>query len=132
MSSCGRVDVDIDVKEEPRARGGCLCGAVQFAIQGPLRDVIVCHCIFCRRATTHVGAYTACSVDDLKLKKGRKLRWYKSSPKAKRGFCSACGSSLFWQPEPPTHIAIAAGSLDEPTGLRIKEEICLAQKGDYY
>jgi hypothetical protein len=31
-----------------------------------------------------------------------------------------------------THISISAGSLDRPTGLKVKEHIFLAQKGDYY
>jgi hypothetical protein len=49
-----------------------------------------------------------------------------------RGFCNKCGSALFWEPTPATHISISAGSLNPPTGLRIKEQIFLAQKGDYY
>ena len=31
-----------------------------------------------------------------------------------------------------THISISAGSLDRPTGLKVKDHIFLAQKGDYY
>jgi hypothetical protein len=81
---------------------------------------------------THVGAYTACAVSDLEIENTRKLRWYRSSPKARRGFCSKCGSALFWEPTPGTDISISAGSLNAPTGLKIKEHHCVAQKGDYY
>ena len=116
----------------PRATGSCLCGAVRYRVMGPLRDVVVCHCAFCRRMHTHVGAYAACAAGDLRVASTRSLRWYRASPRARRGFCGKCGASLFWEPASGTHISIAAGSLNAPTGLRIVEQICLAQKGDYY
>ena len=119
-------------EERPRATGGCLCGGVRYEVHGPLRDVLVCHCMFCRRMNTHVGAYAACAPEDLKLVNSSKLRWYRSSPGARRGFCSKCGSALFWEPTPLTHVSISAGSLNAPTGLKVREHIFLAQKGDYY
>jgi len=115
-----------------RATGSCLCGAVRYRVHGPLRDVSVCHCRFCRRMSTHVGAYAACAIADLVIEDPRRLRWYQSSPGARRGFCSRCGSTLFWEPAARTHIAISAGSLNEPTDLKISGHIHLAQKGDYY
>lgn len=115
-----------------RATGGCLCGSVRFAVRGPLRDVLICHCQFCQRMHTHVGAYAACAVSDLEILGGRTLRWFRSSPGARRAFCHKCGSSLFFEPASLTHISISAGSLDRPTGLKILEHIFLMQKGDYY
>jgi hypothetical protein len=116
----------------PRATGSCLCGSIRFRVMGPLRDVRVCHCLFCRRAHSHVAAYTACAPGDLRLDSARTLRWYRTSPRARRGFCAKCGSSLLWEPASGEHIAIAAGSLNGPTGLRIAEHIHTEQKGDYY
>jgi hypothetical protein len=81
---------------------------------------------------THVGAYAACAPSDLRIIRARTLRWYRSSPGTRRGFCRKCGSSLFWEPTPAIHISISAGSFDQPTGLTVKEHIFLAQKGDYY
>jgi hypothetical protein len=112
--------------------GSCLCGSVRFSVRGRVRDVLVCHCAFCCRMNTHVGAYAACAPSDLKIESTRTLRWHRSSPRARRGFCSKCGSALFWKPTPVTHISIAAGSLDAPTGLTIEAHVCTAQKGDYY
>ena len=122
----------VDKIREPLATGSCLCGSIRFRVRGPLRDVLVCHCMFCRRMNTHVGAYTACAVSDLEIENTRTLRWHRASPRARRGFCSKCGSALFWEPTPLTHISIAAGSLNAPTGLKIQAHICLNQKGDYY
>ena len=40
-------------------RGGCLCGAVRYEAQGPLRPVVACHCDMCRRTSGHFAAATA-------------------------------------------------------------------------
>lgn len=105
--------------------GGCLCGAVRFSIAGPLRDVRVCHCAMCRRASTAVGAYTACASDAIAVR-GTKLRWYRSSPSARRGFCARCGSQLFWEPAHRQHISVSLGSLDDASRLPIGEHIFVA------
>lgn len=115
-----------------RHLGGCLCGAIRYEINGPLRSVINCHCGMCRRFHGHFGAYTAASRGDLTWSASSEPRWYQSSDSASRGFCPACGASLFWQRKNSGEIAIAAGSLDEPTGLKTAAHIFTAHKGDYY
>ena len=117
------------------ATGRCLCGAVRYEIRGTLRDVLICHCEECRRWHGHVSASTAASREDLVLHEQRGLRWIQSPHSdagARRGFCVECGSSLFWDaPGRPT-VSIAAGTLDEPTGLRIAAHWFVSQAGDYY
>ncbi|MBA2359422.1 MAG: GFA family protein [Actinobacteria bacterium] len=115
----------------PRAAGGCLCGAVRYQVNGPLRDVIFCHCTRCRRTHGHFAAYTACARDDLELVEQRSLRWYESDER-RRGFCNECGASLFWERAGRPTISISAGTLDEPTGLSPGEHIFVADAGDYY
>ncbi|CAM5768822.1 aldehyde-activating protein [Labrys miyagiensis] len=115
-----------------RATGGCLCGSVRYAIRGALRDVWACHCALCRRVHTYAGAYAACDPADLHMESDSKLSWYRSSPAARRGFCSECGSHLFWEGTAKGHVSVSAGSLDEPTGLRLVKHICTAEKGDFY
>lgn len=102
--------------------GSCLCGGVHFSISGSLRDVSTCHCAMCRRATTSVGAYTACASAAVTIT-GRKLRWYRSSPEAERGFCSRCGAQLFWRRLRSDAISVSAGSLDDLSGLTWGEHI---------
>ena len=112
--------------------GRCLCGAVRYHVSGPLRPVIYCHCDMCRRTTGHFGAFTACDRDSLHLEKADALKWYQSSPRARRGFCGVCGSILFWDAPATPSISIAAGSLSKPTGLRASEHIFTESAGDYY
>lgn len=114
------------------AHGRCLCGAVEYEIQGPLRPVIYCHCKMCRRSTGHFFAATACDRGALHLKSQEGLRWYQSSPSARRGFCERCGSQLFWDSKDASYVSILAGSLDSPTGLTGQEHIFVADAGDYY
>ena len=61
-----------------------------------------------------------------------KISWYASSEKVRRGFCSVCGSWLFWDPLFRDSIAIAMGIFDSPTGTRLGGHIFVADKGDYY
>jgi hypothetical protein len=116
----------------PRATGGCLCGAVRYELNGPLRDVVNCHCAQCRRTHGHFAAYTNTKRADLVLRESRGLRWYASSNRARRGFCAECGASLFWEPAGTEDTSVAAGTLDAPTGLETVANIYVAAKGDYY
>ena len=114
------------------ATGGCLCGAVRFEVNGPLRNVLICHCTLCRRTHGHVAAYTAAKREDVTMVSDRGLAWYRSSDRARRGFCRDCGSRLFWSADARPTISIAAGALDESTGLETIGHIFTASKGDYY
>jgi hypothetical protein len=113
-------------------KGGCLCGAVRYRIDGPLRDVVACHCTQCRRQSGHFGAYTSVPLERFSLEREAALSWYRSSGAAQRGFCRVCGSNLLWKEDAGNLIGITAGTLDGPTGLSIAEHIFCRDKGDYY
>lgn len=110
-------------------RGGCLCGAVRFVVDGPLRPVVACHCVQCRKTSGHYVAATSALRDGVRIE--GEVRWFQSSDTARRGFCPVCGSSLFWD-GPGSHLSIHAGALEAPTGLRLAGHIYCADKGDYY
>ncbi len=113
--------------------GGCLCGGVSYEIKGKLRDVVNCHCGQCRKTHGHFAAYSSVAKQDLVLTSDSSLRWYESTPGvAKRGFCNECGASLFWKPVSEPRIAVAAGSMDAPTGLRTTKHVFVDDAGDYY
>ncbi|WP_299948284.1 GFA family protein [uncultured Ruegeria sp.] len=112
--------------------GSCLCGAVAYAIDGDLTPPNACHCGQCRKQSGHLWASTVTHQDNLSFTSSEMLSWYRASDIAKRGFCSACGSFLFWQHNDEDTIAVSVGSLDEPTGLKLAQHIFVADKGDYY
>ena len=103
-----------------RRTGCCLCGAVRYVVDGPLRDVLVCHCVECRRWAGRAWAATAARRGDLVLIEQRGLRWLpvlRSDAGASRGTCTDCGASLFWDaPGRPT-VSIGVGTLDDAGGL---------------
>ena len=81
--------------------GKCLCGAVRFEVTPPTKWCAHCHCSLCRRA--HGAAFvTWFGVDrsGFELVAGdAELSWYQSTPEARRGFCSKCGSTIFFESE---------------------------------
>ena len=114
-----------------RGAGGCLCGSIRYRVTGPLREVIFCHCSRCRRTHGHFAAYTACERGDLELVESRSLRWHELDG-SRRGFCSECGASVFWERGGRSTISIAAGTLDSPTHLRPGRHIFTEDASDYY
>lgn len=112
--------------------GSCLCGSVRFRLDAPIRDVVACHCTQCRKTSGHHAAFTAVPKEALTLLSDEGLTWYRSSDTARRGFCSTCGSNLFWDPDQEPHISIAAGTIDGPTGKEIAKHLFTDTKGDYY
>ena len=112
--------------------GGCGCGGIRYEITGQPGPISFCHCGQCRRQHSHVGAYTTFPRERLQLVKDETLTWYQSSENARRGFCSRCGSGVFWDPIGGARIDVTAGSLDQPTGLHADKHIWVDFKADYY
>jgi len=111
--------------------GQCLCGAVRYEVHGRLGDAHACHCSQCRRQGGNFAVATSAKRRDFTLVKDRSLKWFQSSKNAQRGFCGTCGSALFWD-DGSEEVSINAGSLDEPTGVKITSHIYVADKGDFY
>ncbi|HRC88062.1 MAG TPA: GFA family protein, partial [Thermoanaerobaculia bacterium] len=89
-------------------------------------------CRQCARWTGYAVAATAVTPEHFHvIASADSLAWYRASEHASRGFCRACGSSLFWKPDDGSRISVLAGSLDPPTGLTVAAHIYVADKSDY-
>jgi hypothetical protein len=100
MNESTDVSSDESVVSMPiQANGRCACARVRVQVDLPSKWVAHCHCSMCRRAhgaafVTWVGMdATRCRIDD----RHAVLRWHASSQEAERGFCSHCGSMLFFR-----------------------------------
>jgi hypothetical protein len=113
-------------------QGSCLCGAVTFEVACALPPPDGCHCTQCRKQSGHFWASTDIPRAALTIEGADKLTWFSSSEKVRRGFCSLCGSSLFWDPIRKDTIGVAMGAFDQPTGTSLGIHIFVAEKGDYY
>ena len=111
--------------------GRCLCGAVRFEIRGPLKEPHACHCTECRRQSGHFVVAAGVLWSDFVLTESRGLKWYRSSERARRGFCSECGSALIWDDD-SDQVSVTLGILDPPTGTAVAGHIFVDEKGDYY
>jgi hypothetical protein len=105
---------------------------VRFEVAGELRPPDACHCSRCRKQSGHFWASTDILRADLTIEGGEKLTWFRSSEKVRRGFCSTCGSAIFWDPIGRDRIAVAMGAFEAPTGVRLAKHIFVGDKGDYY
>ena len=99
--------------------GGCFCGGVKFNINRAKLWCSHCHCSMCQRIQgAAVVTWVGCDDDSVEIDdKDNKLRWFKSSSEAERGFCSHCGSPLFfrsskWPGELHIARALVSGELD--------------------
>lgn len=98
-------------------RGSCLCGAVRFHLELPSKWCAHCHCSMCRKA--HGAGYVTWvgfEAERFTLDAGEDaLTWFDSSAGAQRGFCSRCGSTMFFRSERwAGELHVALGSLDDP------------------
>lgn len=113
--------------------GRCECGGVSYVVTGELRNVWNCHCGPCRRITGHHMAAAGAATADVEFSADETLAWYERVPGVEYGFCSSCGSSLFWRAsDKPGHLSICAGTLDQPTGLVTDGILFASEAGDYH
>lgn len=118
-------------EEKEIHQGSCLCGAIRFQIRGELSAPMACHCIQCRKHSGHFEASTDIPRTNLAIEGEHHISWYPIES-VRRGFCSTCGSSLFWDPIDKDWTSVAMGAFDTPTNTKLKMHIYVSNKGDYY
>ena len=59
------------------------------------------------------------------------LQWYECLPGIHRGFCNNCGGNLFWDNGEDNQLAVMAGTIDRPTGLKTIGNIYVEDASDY-
>ena len=91
--------------------GGCQCGAVRFRAE-KLGRASICHCRMCQKA---FGGFYGPLVSGIGVRWTRGApSWFASSNKARRGFCSLCGTPLAYDYGNLAEIELAIGALDDP------------------
>lgn len=110
--------------------GRCLCGSVKFTATEVSPEVHACHCGQCRRWSGGPGL--AVSVGGVSFEDDSTLQIFNSSDWAERGFCSACGTNVFYRLKETDQYMMQMGSLDDQSGLAITGEIYIDEKPDGY
>ncbi len=93
--------------------GSCLCGAVRYALRGPVPILGHCHCRACRKAHgAAFGTFALAPQDGFQWTAGAELLTrFEAAPGRARAFCSRCGSTLTGS-APPGRVAVAVATLD--------------------
>lgn len=115
--------------------GQCLCGTVQFEIDGELGETRLCYCELCRRANgTAFSANVAIPTERYRLVKGRAdIREFESSPGAFRAFCTICGSPVYARVvHDPGNIRIRLGTLSKEANAKVVAHVWTRSKPTWY
>lgn len=116
--------------------GGCLCGAVRFRLHEAPTSYGACHCGMCRKFSGGIELGVMVPPGGVTWEQDETLRTYKSSEWAERGFCTTCGSSLFWRLTAPGPaqgmLSLAVGALDSMEGLTFDTEVYIDHKPASY
>lgn len=97
--------------------GGCLCGAVRYAIIKDPITVYNCHCTECQKVSTSAfGMSIRVNSDDFIIEGNLKfIKTIADSGRVKKGFfCPECGGRIFTKPAIASFIVVRAGTLDNP------------------
>jgi len=119
-------------KKHRLLKASCLCNGVNMIIKGEFRPVINCHCVQCIKTHGNYAAYTSILQENIVFKSKKTLKWFKSSSKAKRGFCNKCGASIFFKRFGSKSVSLSAGMLKNPTKLKTASHVFFYEKSDYY
>ena len=115
--------------------GSCLCGGVQFAVEGELESIQVCHCSQCRKAQGGPFATNLpVAASAFRLVSGEALLTaFRASADKERVFCGRCGSPIFSRRDNlPDVVRVRAGLIDEPLSARPAAHFNTASKSSWW
>ncbi len=113
-----------------KATGSCLCNAVTFTANAMDHDVGACHCAMCRKWSGGPLLAVDCG-SDVEFSGEQAISVFDSSQWADRGFCSQCGSHLFWRLKQTNQHIMPAGLFDAGD-LVLDHQVFIDEKPDYY
>ena len=110
--------------------GQCLCGKVKVTANSMNQSVGACHCSMCRKWTGGIIISTDCG-SDVSLE-GDAIGVYDSSAWAERGFCTHCGSHLFYRLKENQQYFIPADIFDDNEDFVFDHQVFIDEKPNYY
>lgn len=114
--------------------GHCVCGAVEIVIKEYGNFVYTCHCDNCRR----MNSGPVLSVDpgpkeNVSFVRGEDKITIYNDEEVERGFCSVCGSTLFWHNPLDNHYCMNAELFDDIIkSASFEAELFYDMKPGYY
>ena len=104
--------------DDAELEGGCLCGAVRYAVSGPPLRSGLCHCGICRRATGGLALAWAIWPRERYRDNGGPAVGWASTASGAREFCPTCGASVRYAfARRPDLVEVMIAGLDDPHAL---------------
>ncbi len=116
--------------EELNLTGRCMCGAIKILATAKKPSVVACHCDMCRRWSA--GPFMAVNCQTVTFEGDENIGRVRSSEWAERGFCTQCGSNLFYHLVESGYYQISAGLFDDQSMLRMSLQVFTDSKPPYY
>lgn len=115
-------------------QGHCVCGAVKINIKEYGNFVYACHCDTCRRQNSGpVLSVDPGNGENVEFAEGREYITIYHDEEVERGFCSICGTNLFWHNPSDDHYCLNAELFDEIIkDASFELELFYDMKPDYY
>lgn len=117
------------------SKGKCLCGKIQFSVNGGFGEVRYCHCSQCRKVTgSAFSANAKIPIDRFKVLTGRDyIKEFEHKPGIYRAFCSNCGSPIFSRlVSNPDSIRVRLGSFESVSDVVITGHVWVSSKANWY
>jgi len=118
------------MNENLNLAGACMCGAVKVTATANKPSVSVCHCDMCRRWSA--GPFMAVNCQAVNFEGQENINRIRSSGWAERGFCTACGSNLFYHIIDSREYQISAGLFDDQSKMRMSLQVFTDFKPSFY
>lgn len=114
-----------------KSKASCLCGSVKITAGEINPRFTVCHCGSCR--TWGGGPFFAVQCgQNIDIEGSEKIKMYESSTWASRGFCSDCGTHLFYKLKKSGEYNMPVGIFQNLEGLEMDMQYFSDQRPDYY
>ncbi|ODT72381.1 MAG: aldehyde-activating protein [Pelagibacterium sp. SCN 63-23] len=115
-------------------RGGCLCGAVGYAVEDDFAAAFYCHCSRCRRATgSAFKPMASIKTGKLSLTHGaEKVLFYGTPPQTHDAHCGTCGSFLYSVIAENGNTHVAMGTLIDTPSVRPSFHMFVGSKAAWY
>ncbi|MFW7525391.1 GFA family protein [Vibrio ostreicida] len=114
--------------------GSCLCGSIQFTLNGSISDPIYCHCSRCRKASGSAFATNGfINTADLTLSDAEEtLKFYESSEGKRKYFCATCGAPIYSaSAAKPDKLRIRLGVIDSDIAERPISHNFITSRGNW-
>ena len=113
------------------AKGQCLCGAVHILANSVSRSVGACHCSMCQKWTGGPLLSVECGTEVV-FEGEDCIGVFDSSAWAERGFCTRCGSNLFYRLKQSQQYFIPPGLFENSNDFVLDHQVFIDEKPVYY